>query len=56
MLKGRVKGVYLRGNAYRFAKQVNARRSFVSLETDDYVAAVQRAREIRDAPELQPAQ
>ncbi|PYK64646.1 MAG: hypothetical protein DME50_12295, partial [Verrucomicrobia bacterium] len=56
MLKGRVKGVYLRGNTYWFAKQVNGRRSFVSLETDDYVAAVQRAREIRDAPELQPAQ
>jgi hypothetical protein len=28
----------------------------VSLETRDYVEAVQRAREIMDAPELQPAQ
>jgi site-specific recombinase XerD len=56
VLKGRVKGVYLRGNTYWFAKQANGRRSFISLETDDYVAAVQRAREIRDAPELQPAQ
>ena len=56
MLKGKVKGVYLRGNTYWFAKQVNGRRSFISLETDDYVAAVQRAREIVDAPELQPAQ
>lgn len=54
--KGEIKGVYLRGNTYWFAKQVNGRRSFISLETDDYVAAVQRAREIRDAPELQPAQ
>jgi site-specific recombinase XerD len=56
VLKGRVKGVYLRGNTYWFAKQVNGRRSFISLETDDYIAAIQRAREIRNAPELQPAQ
>ena len=56
MLKGRVKGIYLRGRTYWLAKQVNGRRSFVSLETEDYVAAVQRAREIMDSPELQPAQ
>lgn len=56
MLKGRVKGLYLRGDTYWFAKQVNGRRSFVSLETNDYVTAVQRARQIMDCPELQPAQ
>jgi site-specific recombinase XerD len=56
VLKGKVKGVYLRGNTYWFAKQVNGRRSFISLETRDYVEAIQRAREIMDAPELQPAQ
>lgn len=56
MLRGKVKGVYLRGNTYWFAKQVNGRRSFISLETDDYVAAIQRAREIAEAPDLQPAQ
>jgi len=56
VLKGRVKGIYLRGHTYWFAKQVNGRRSFVSLETEDYVLAVQRAREIMDSPELQPAQ
>lgn len=56
MLKGRIKGLYLRGDIYWFAKQVNRRRSMVSLETRDYVEAVQRAREIMDAPELQPAQ
>ena len=56
MLKGRIKGLYLRGDIYWFAKQVNGRRSMVSLETRDYVEAVQRAREIMDAPELQPAQ
>lgn len=56
MLKGRVKGIYLRGNTYWLAKQINGRRSFVSLDTRDYIAAVQRAREILDSPELQPAQ
>jgi hypothetical protein len=56
VLKGRVKGIYLRGITYWFAKQVNGRRSFVSLETEDYVEAVQRAREIKGSPELQPAQ
>ncbi|MFZ3375037.1 MAG: tyrosine-type recombinase/integrase [Chthoniobacterales bacterium] len=56
MLKGRIKGVYLRGDTYWLAKQVNGRRSFVSLETSDYITAVQRAREILDSPELQPAQ
>jgi hypothetical protein len=56
VLKGRVKGIYLRGRTYWLAKQVNGRRSFVSLETEDYVAAVQRAREIMDSPELRPAQ
>jgi site-specific recombinase XerD len=56
VLKGKVKGVYLRGGTYWFAKQVNGRRSFISLETGDYVAALQRAREIVESPELQPAQ
>jgi site-specific recombinase XerD len=56
MLKGRVKGVYLRGDTYWFAKQVKGRRSFVSLETNDYITALRRAREIMDSPELQPAQ
>jgi len=56
VLKGRVKGIYLRGETYWFAKQVNGRRSFISLETSDYIAAVQRAREIVESPELQPAQ
>ena len=56
MLKGRVKGVYLRGGIYWVPKQVNGRRSFISLETGDYVAALQRAREISESPDLQPAQ
>jgi site-specific recombinase XerC len=56
VLKGKIRGVYLRGNVYWFARQVNGRRSFISLETEDYVVALQRAREIRESPELQPAQ
>ena len=56
MLKGKVKGIYLRGEIYWFGKQVNGRRSIVSLETRDYPEAVQRAREIMERPELQPAQ
>jgi site-specific recombinase XerD len=56
VLKGKIKGVYLRGNVYWFARQVNGRRSFISLETEDYVTALQRAREIKESPELQPAQ
>ena len=56
MLKGRIKGLYLRGEIYWFAKQTNGRRNMVSLETRDYAEAVKRAREILDSPELQPAQ
>jgi len=52
VLKGRSKGLYLRGEIYWFAKQANGRRSMVSLETRDYAEAVQRAREILDGPEL----
>ncbi len=57
MLKsnGKLRGIYLRGEVYWYARQVNGRRSHVSLETKDYAEAVQRAQEIRDRPELQPA-
>jgi len=56
VLKGRVRGIYLRGEIYWLGKQVNGRRSAVSLETRDYGEAVERAREILERPELQPAQ
>jgi hypothetical protein len=56
VLKGRIRGIYLRGEIYWFGKQVNGRRSIVSLETRDYAEAVERAREILERPELQPAQ
>lgn len=54
--KGKIRGIYLRGDVYWFGKQVNGRRTIVSLETKDYAEAVQRAQEILDRPELQPAQ
>src|SRR5437660_3222135 len=56
VLKGRIRGIYLRGEIYWFGKMVNGRRSIVSLETRDYAEAVERAREILERPELQPAQ
>ena len=56
MLKGRVRGIYLRGDVYWFGKMVKGRRNVVSLETRDYAEAVTRAREILERPELQPAQ
>ena len=55
VLKGRIRGIYLRGEIYWFGKMVNGRRSIVSLETRDYAEAVERAREILERPELQPA-
>ena len=57
MLKrsGKLRGIYLRGEVYWFTKQVNGRRSHVTLETRDYAEAVQRAQEILNRPELQPA-
>ena len=53
MLKGKVKGIYLRGGVFWYARQVNGRRTWISLETNDYAEAVQRAREIMQRPELQ---
>src|SRR5437660_11589265 len=52
VLKGRIRGIYLRGEIYWFGKMVNGRRSIVSLETRDYAEAVERAREILERPEL----
>ena len=53
--KRKLRGIYLRGEVYWFTKQVNGRRSHVSLETRNYAEAVQRAQEILNRPELQPA-
>jgi site-specific recombinase XerD len=56
VLKGKLRGIYLRGDVYGLGKQVNKRRTIVSLETRDYAEAVARAREILERPELQTAQ
>ena len=56
MLKRKIRGIYRRGDVFWLAKQVNGRRTFITLETGDYVEAVKRAQEIIDRPELQPAQ
>lgn len=46
------RGIYLNGNLYWLAYQRNKKRVFVSLETDDYATAVERAGDIREQPEL----
>jgi len=46
------RGIYKRGKFYWLAQQRNRKRVFVSLETEDFAIAVQRAQEIRDRPEL----
>ena len=56
MIKGKVKGIYLRRRNLLVWKAAKWRRSIVSLETRDYAKAVQRAREIMERPELQLAQ
>jgi hypothetical protein len=56
VLKGKFRGIYLRGDVYWLGKQINKRRTIVSLETRDYAEAVARAREILERPELQTAQ
>lgn len=45
-------GIYRRGSVYWLNFQVAGVRHFVSLETDDYAEAVQRAREMRLNPTL----
>lgn len=45
-------GIYKRGNIYWLAYQKNRLRSHVSLETSDYGLAIERAKEMRSAPEL----
>jgi integrase/recombinase XerC len=45
----RIRGLYKRGDVYWFSRQINGRRSFVSLETSDLEEAITRRREILDA-------
>jgi hypothetical protein len=43
VLKRKIRGIYRRGDVFWLAKQVNGRRTFITLETGDYVEAVKRA-------------
>lgn len=54
--RGRVKGIYQRGNIFWFTKMDQGKRVQVSLGTDDYGAAVQKALEIAHAPFLDAAE
>jgi len=43
-----MKGIYLRGKTYWFARQIDKKRHFISLETEDLAEAIQRATLIRN--------
>ncbi len=55
-MKTRLRGLYKRGNTFWLAHQKDGRRFFVSLQTDDYVQAVQKASVILRTPSLNPTQ
>jgi hypothetical protein len=46
----RSKGIYLRGNVYRYAVQENNRRVFKSLKTSDESEAIRRAATAKREP------
>lgn len=48
------KGIYLRGKTYWLNFQRGGVRHFITLETEDFATAVQRAQRLRDGPELAP--
>ena len=50
------RGIYLRGASYWLTYQVKGKRTRVSLETDDFPKAVERAEELRAHPTLQPSE
>ncbi|MBK9168063.1 MAG: site-specific integrase [Bryobacterales bacterium] len=56
VMKTRIRGLYKRGNTFWFAHQKEGRRFFVSLKTDDYVQAVQKASVFLRTPSLNPTQ
>ena len=47
------KGIYRRGRIFWYKWQENGERRYVSLETDDPIQALQRAREVKGAPLFQ---
>lgn len=48
------RGVYRRGKTYWLNFQRGGVRHFISLETEDFATALQRAQRLRDGPELAP--
>jgi integrase len=48
-----VKGIYLRGNVYWFAKMIAGKRNYVSLETDDLALAIRRSEDLKNNPVLE---
>jgi hypothetical protein len=48
----KVKGLYLRGSTYWYARQLNGKRDFVSLETSDPLEAVKAIAALNGAEAL----
>jgi integrase len=48
------RGIYKRGSVYWLNFQINGKRNYVTLETENFAEAVKRAGEIRAAPALLP--
>ena len=53
-MKTTLRGLYKRGNTFWFAHQKDGRRFFVSLQTDDYVQAIQKVSVILSTLSLNP--
>ena len=48
------RGIYRRGNRYWFARQIEKKRHWISLETSDPAEAIEKARKIREEAMLEP--
>ena len=48
------RGIYRRGSRYWFARQIEKKRHWISLETSDPAEAIERARKIREEAMLEP--
>jgi hypothetical protein len=49
-----LRGIYRRGNRYWFSRQIEKKRHWISLETSDPAAAIEKARKIREEAMLEP--
>ena len=52
----KIRGIYRRGNIFWYARMQEGRQVEVSLETDDFVEALQRAIEVRAKPFLETSE